>query len=104
MGISCISCSSADTSYTKLSDISPNPNKYIFEVKEWLNGDQYDVLIVTYPGCTTFEGDKIILVEKGFYYPGMSELDPHFFEGGKIIARFKPTPEGLQLASKVAGL
>jgi hypothetical protein len=54
------------------------------------------VVEVNYPGCTTFEGDKILVYEaelKVFSNP--SYLDPHFTATNRLIARFPATDEGL---------
>ncbi len=78
---------------------APNPNPRKFKVTQVIEGAKYDILRVFYYGCTTFNGIKIVVVRKGADYS--VELDPHFFEGGNVIARFEPTIEGIDLAKSV---
>jgi hypothetical protein len=53
---------------------------------------------VNYPNCTTFGGDKLLLL-RGIWPMTMHKLDPHFFEGDHpVIARFKPDAAGEKLA------
>lgn len=88
-----------DTSYVarnikKKKD--PNPNPYNFEIKEKVSKGNLTALKVLYPDATTYEGNKILIVEK------MSKqqlretvkLDPHFFPEGPVVARFKPSRQG----------
>jgi len=59
---------------------------------------------VQYPNCTNFEGKKI-LVFKGMTIRELAtldELDPHFYEDSKLIARFVPTCEGMSMARSLA--
>jgi len=76
---------------------NPNPNKYNFEVKEVYLGTWAHVLLVNYPDCSTYNGDKVLVI-KGDYVPNNSELDPHFLDGNNIVARFVPTEEGIAMA------
>lgn len=53
-----------------------------------------------YKNCTNFEGIKI-LVFKGQYVERIV-MDPHFSDDEESpIARFKPTVEGINLATKL---
>jgi len=69
------------------------------------NGVYWLVLKVKYPGCTNFEGIKI-LVYRDVTLKQLKEqklIDPHFSDkiGWKSpIARFKPTKQGWELAKK----
>lgn len=81
---------------------TPNPNPYRFSIEEIWPGEKYVLLKVNYPDATTFEGNKLLLME-GISVKDILKLksiDPHFFKGGKIIARFAPTKKGLALAKK----
>ena len=78
---------------------TPNPNKHNFRVKGYIYGDVYDLLIVNYPDCTTFDGVKLLLVNAGSVDKDTKELDPHFLEDGDVKARFEPTDEGMALAN-----
>lgn len=51
-------------SYNVDTATKPNPNKYRFEILKIYKGNVYDVVIVKYPDCNTFEGRKILLMEK----------------------------------------
>ena len=90
------SCGSIQNeSYNKNTKTSPNPNKYNFEIKKELcKTNNHYLLLVNYPDCTTFNGDKLIIIKGEL--PD-KELDPHFFENGNVIARFKPDKEGEEL-------
>lgn len=79
----------------------PNPNKHNFKVMGYIRGDVYDILIVNYPDCTTFDGLKLLVVRTGTVDENTKELDPHFLEDGKVIARFIPTGEGINLAQQL---
>jgi hypothetical protein len=67
----------------------------------WRNR-QYVLAEIVYPNCPTFEGRKLILFEgvTARWLRRQVAIDPHFTEGGHIIARFAPTPEGLLLAKR----
>jgi hypothetical protein len=75
----------------------PNPNPAKFQV---LTGWDFPVsgmcvLVVRYAGCTTYEGRKCLVCKgKVADYVDRAELDPHFTEGGPVVARFAPTVEG----------
>lgn len=106
-GCSCASreYSSADiceeTAKAKI-DTGVNPNPYNFRIV-WasvVNG--HTIMKVNYPNCTTYNGDKLLLL-RGIWPITMHKLDPHFFEGDHpVIARFEPTQEGNQLANLCA--
>lgn len=86
-------------------DTSPNPNPFRFTIKEQYYYDNVAILLVNYPDCTTFNGDKILLVDRfklrDFH---KKKLDPHFLddESHPIIARFKPTNNGMRMAKACA--
>ncbi len=81
---------------------NPDPNNYQLIKAEEYNG--YLVVIIKYPDCTNYEGQKI-LVFKGItllQLVNQKLIDPHFFPGDKKytspIARFVPTEEGWNMA------
>ncbi len=81
----------------------PNPN--IFKFLQIIQGSRYLYVEVLYPNCTNFEGRKILVMDctvTDVAY--MKVLDPHFLEGNKIIARFRPNEEGKSLAKKLINL
>jgi hypothetical protein len=58
------------------------------------------VSMITYPGCTNFEGRKVLVTEwNPFLVPA---ADPHFLEGAGLIARFEPTDRGFAWARAFA--
>lgn len=79
--------------------IAPNPDPKNFTIKAvnlWQHKRSICVVEVNYPGCTTFEGNKILVYEaelKVFSNP--SYLDPHFTETNHLLARFPASNEGL---------
>jgi len=94
-------CSGITFSSCQQNTVAPNPNKHNFKVMGYIHGDVYDILIVHYPDCTTFDGLKILVVSHGSVDENTKELDPHFFEDGNVIARFIPTGEGINLAQQL---
>ena len=97
--------SSGSDSYNSNSNTSPNPNKYRFKINSITEGTHYDLIQVNYPDCTTFNGDKVLVVKKGSVGKiKTKELDPHFFEDGNVVARFKPTEDGIQLGLMLINL
>ena len=81
-----------------------NPDPKVFKIKECRIIGKCMVLLVKYPNCQNFEGDKILV------YHGVSsvaqllaftdgKLDPHFMKDCRSpIARFKPTTDGMAMA------
>jgi hypothetical protein len=96
----------SDCNYSKVTsstDTSPNPNPFRFEIREGFDYDKCCVLVVYYPDCTTFEGMKVLVTDGCVAdYKVAKSLDPHFFEKGDVIARFKPTKEGIEQAKSFA--
>jgi len=84
--------------------VNPNPKK--FEITNIIEANDYLFAIVKYPNCTNYEGKKVILFENitKAELLAMNTLDPHFFPENKIIARFKPSTEGIKLAYKTMGI
>lgn len=108
MGLSVFNCSPPsfiEKVVAKMSRRSSNPNPRNFKIIWMRTVGVYVVVKVNYPGCTNYEGDKI-LVYKGMTereIAELPELDPHFYERGKKqypspIARFSPSKEGEDLA------
>lgn len=88
------------------SACAPNPDPYRFRIRACVQGSRYIVACVEYPDCTTFEGNKFLVLKcsPSELYTA-SELDPHFFNDHKLglVARFVPTQEGWNLACALAG-
>lgn len=77
--------------------ISGNPDPRKFEIIATKKFNNYTVLMITYPDCTNYEGNKILVFEN----PIKNEtfIDPHFCEKHQSpIARFEPTLRGLAWA------
>lgn len=81
----------------------PNPNPALFTILSGFDYQECCVLVVRYPGCTTFEGKKVlVLLGKVSDYVGIKNLDPHFTTDGYLVARFVPTESGIQCAKDFA--
>lgn len=96
MGISPIKISDG-CSYT-VNPINPNPSNFkIMKIEQIGN---FVLAKIKYPNCVNFEGEKVIVFEGVSVddIKSKNEIDPHFFCGGSIIARFKPTIRGWDLA------
>ena len=82
----------------------PNPNPKRFSIVSVTFYSNAYVLLVNYPDCTTYEGNKLIVFRGKF--PGVENiqwLDPHFFRDHKSpVARFRPDEEGRYLAAIIA--
>lgn len=101
---------SAEASYqSQISALQaklPNPDK--FEVKDVFEYGSYKVLVVHYPGCTNFKGDKCMVAECSMLdLVKAKRIDPHFDDimpssKIKIIARFPPNAEGVAMAKQFA--
>lgn len=85
----------------------PNPDPFKFTIKETEIVGDCVVVLVHYPNCTTYNGNKILVYThqdwKTWLCSGTQELDPHFLEG-KIspIARFPANDEGEKQAKVFA--
>lgn len=54
------------------------------------------IYICRYPKATKFNGFKIVVLNKWIgAYP--KSLDPHFIEGGDVVARFSPEDDSMRL-------
>jgi hypothetical protein len=84
----------------------PNPNPHNFEVKFLHKVNGYSIMYVNYPDCTNYEGNKILVYDKGFdvnILLAVKRVDPHFFSHkDSPIARFEPTERGLKMACSFA--
>ena len=84
----------------------PNPNPERFEIRSSIQKGRFLLLLVNYPDCTNYEGNKILLYENVDIYDLMEQgsIDPHFSnnkEKFSPIARFLPTDYGWQMAEKL---
>lgn len=82
--------------------LNPNPKRFVIMRNIQIGNNV--VVLINYPDCTNYEGHKIIVFEDttseqvGMY----DEIDPHFTETNKIIARFRPDKVGWDTAVKFA--
>lgn len=100
-------CSGGDTSvwnYSTRKEIEPHPE--VFQVLECSEGSNFLYVVVKYPHCTNFQGEKVLVMKDTSKMDIllMKVLDPHFYEDNKIVARFKPDEEGKKLAKTLAGV
>lgn len=92
MGLSPFSNS---TSY-ETNPLNPNPRNFIVKSSQRFGG--FYVAEINYPNCTNYEGNKILVMLSDPNH--LSVIDPHFIEGGTIVARFEPTKWGRAAAKK----
>lgn len=76
-----------------------NPNPKNFRIRDLVEVGRYLVAKVEYPGCTNFEGVKILVFRdvRAPQLRAMSELDPHFCQDSShphLVARFRPDAQG----------
>ena len=81
----------------------PNPNPERFNIIKHEQVGGYLCVLVNYPDCTNFEGNKIMVYEGVTVHQlqWQSSLDPHFSDNGNYhspIARFVPTEDGWKMA------
>ena len=89
----------------KIKYISPNPNPFKFKVLKEEKLERGMILLVNYEGCTTFKGDKLLLLRCHIDLKYFGKLDPHILGDGHIVcARFEPTTEGWNMARMAANL
>ena len=82
---------------------APNPNPFKFKVLKEEKLERGMILLVNYDGCTTFKGDKLLLLRCHIDLKYFGKLDPHILGDGHIVcARFEPTPEGWSMARMAA--
>lgn len=101
MGISTFARSSDCNTYKTVPG-NPNPSQfYIERIAQYGNNT---VAMLQYDGCTNYEGNKIIVWRgmTAYQVNNLPSIDPHFTEDNNIVARFVPTEEGWEMASKFA--
>lgn len=90
--------------YSYLQPLEPHPE--VFKVVELIEGSRFLYVVLNYPHCTNFEGNKVLIMKntKAIDILHAKIIDPHFYEDNNIVARFKPDEEGKQLAKQLAGV
>jgi hypothetical protein len=86
-----------------------NPDPKRFKVIKNAKLGNYLIMVVNYPNCKNYEGNKIMLYKDVTYQELMKQksLDPHFSENKKFhspVARFEPTENGWNMAIIMAGI
>jgi hypothetical protein len=82
----------------------PNPNPNLFHIirSHEIRHARLTVVMVNYPGCTTYGGDKVSVYDKPLsVVTALARLDPHFTENraeNSPIARFPGDANGWQMA------
>jgi hypothetical protein len=102
MGMNTLSSCSSSPYATKDS----NPNPKVYKITRVFNFGKNLAILVTYPNCTNFEGNKILVYKNIHNLENLlkltkGELDPHFSKGTSPFARFIPTEEGWNNAIKL---
>jgi len=107
MGLRLFSSSTADAPVILPFVPNPDPKDFLILKSEQIG--KYLVVKVKYPGCTNYEGIKI-LVYRGVSLDKLilqNSLDPHFAANPNYIspiARFVPTDQGWKMAKKLCKL
>jgi hypothetical protein len=99
------SCYDRETSsaYTRtIGNDSRNPNPYVFKIVNHFEHNGFLLVLINYPNCTNYEGNKVLLFKNMTYRRLMKQkvIDPHFSATDKFnspIARFEPTALGWYL-------
>ena len=102
MGMRVFSSCSCSCSSTIPPVRMPNPDPNNFSIHAHFSMGGYVALMVKYPDCTNFEGNKIIVYKDVDLETLLRsrKLDPHFCDEGHSspIARFIPTETGWENA------
>lgn len=83
---------------------SGNPNPLNFRIDQISEIKGFKLVVVNYPDCKNYEGDKILVYDKGISVEQIKNskfLDPHFCDTKEHIspiARFKPDKDGMLCA------
>jgi hypothetical protein len=97
------SSKSVNTGISYSTDTTPEPNPHNWKILEIYVYKNSHILVVEYPNCTNFEGKKVLIIKGKFQEKKV--LDPHFSEDfPELIARFRPTNEGIKMAMDFANL
>ena len=81
----------------------PNPDPFNYRVIKSKQVGRFLVLMVKYPDCTNYEGQKTMIFEDCTLddLNGQGSIDPHFCDNKAYrspIARFEPTDRGWKMA------
>jgi hypothetical protein len=76
----------------------PNPDPSNFEIIGIWEDNGFTLLHVNYPGCTTYEGRKLLLYDKPHEYLVQQKILDFSKDHLCPIARFEPTSKGQMMA------
>ena len=98
---SCI-CQPSKIEYVDCIIKLPNPDPINFKILN-IYDEGYIAILIKYPDCTNYEGNKILVFDNTIKIKNiinLKKIDPHFCDGGHIppIARFEPTERGWSMA------
>lgn len=81
---------------------SPNPSR--FKIKKIKAYKRFICIFINYEEIINYEGNKILVLKDSTEdeVENLKEIDSHFWEEGKVIARFEPTEEGWKDATLYA--
>lgn len=84
--------------------IEPDPENYTVESIH--ESGRYLIVRVRYPNCPIYEGLKILVLKDvtPTELASWSSLDPHFYDGGKLVARITPGPECHEMLTMMFGV
>lgn len=87
-------------------DGPPNPDPSNYIIKRHLQTSKYLLIEITYPDCTNYEGNKILLYKNATLQQLKDQvyIDPHFSKNITLrspIARFEPTQNGWNMAKTI---
>jgi hypothetical protein len=94
-------------SFATSCDKLPNPDPANYRIVKYKQIGRYLVVLVNYPDCTNYEGNKVLLYRNVDIQllSQQRSLDPHFSQNKNFyspMARFEPTDEGWQFAVEFA--
>ena len=80
--------------------VAPNPDPKKFKIKRIWSVGKFTVAMITYSGCTTYKGNKVLVyktTEKLLFQ--RKEIDPHFLgKSSDPVARFPGDEQGWDTA------
>jgi hypothetical protein len=105
MGIKFFSVEKCSDNYLEKRVSEYDPNPAVYEIKSHYTYNNHVVILIHYPNCINYEGDKIIVYLNTSFddIKSLKEIDPHFTNKNKIkpFARFEPTISGWETARKL---
>lgn len=104
MGISPSRSSYLKSSFDTVKIPNPKPNNYY--IKKYQQVGKNLIVLINYPDCNNYEGDKILVLKNKTIYniTSLKDIDPHFDIKNQInlVARLEPTDEGWLYAEMLA--